>query len=121
MKKQIKNYSNAGIQKRIQSLQLTKTWKTLKEEMGYPSKGSSYPDLKSDTLIAKTDQNKLNQFAGKLKSVTISLSRHEQVCLARLRFERYPSHNRDGRSISRNIASLNILVHDVINLLYYEH
>ena len=44
---------------------------------------------------------------------TISLSRHEQVCLMRLRFERS-----DGRSISRNIASLNILVHDVINLLY---
>ena len=46
----------------------------------------------------------------------ISLSRHEQVCLMRLRFE--PD---DGRSISRNVASLNILVHDVINLLYYEH
>ena len=40
---------------------------------------------------------------------TISLSRHEQVCLMRLRFERYFSHHR---------ASLNILVHDVINLLY---
>ena len=26
----------------------------------------------------------------------------------------------DGRSISPNVASLNILVHDVINLLYYE-
>ena len=25
----------------------------------------------------------------------------------------------DGRSISRNIASLNILVHNMINLLYY--
>ena len=51
---------------------------------------------------------------------TISLSRHEQVCLMRLRFERYFSHHRvyDGRSISRNVASLNILVHDVINLLY---
>ena len=50
---------------------------------------------------------------------TISLSRHEQVCLMRLRFERYFSHHRanDGRSISRNVASLNILVHDVINLL----
>ena len=48
---------------------------------------------------------------------TISLSRHEQVCLMRLRFERYFSHHRadDGRSISRNVASLNILVHDVIN------
>ena len=27
----------------------------------------------------------------------------------------------DGRSISRNVASLNILVHDMINLVYYEH
>ena len=47
-----------------------------------------------------------------LRLNTISLSRHEQVCLMR------PD---DGRSISRNVASLNILVHDVINLLYYEH
>ena len=54
-----------------------------------------------------------------------SLSRHEQVCLKRLRFERYysimgPSPN-DGRSISQNVALLNvallnILVHDVVNL-----
>ena len=49
----------------------------------------------------------------------ISSSRHEQLCLMRLRFERYLSHHR--RSISRNGASLNILVHDVMNLLYYEH
>ena len=27
----------------------------------------------------------------------------------------------DGRSISRNVSHLNILVHDVINLLYYEY
>ena len=27
----------------------------------------------------------------------------------------------DGRSISRNVAELNILVHDVITLLYYEY
>ena len=27
----------------------------------------------------------------------------------------------DGGSISGNAASLNILVHDVINLLYYDH
>ena len=27
----------------------------------------------------------------------------------------------DGRSISQNVASLHILVHDVINFLYYEH
>ena len=53
---------------------------------------------------------------------TISLSRHEQVCLMRLCFERYFSHHREillPSSISRNVASLNILVHDVINLLCY--
>ena len=27
----------------------------------------------------------------------------------------------DGRSISRNVASLNILVYDLMNLLHYEH
>lgn len=27
----------------------------------------------------------------------------------------------DGRSTSRKIASLNIIVHDAINLLLYEH
>ena len=37
--------------------------------MGYPSKKSSYTDLKSDTSIAKTDQDKWNQFAEQLKSV----------------------------------------------------
>ena len=54
---------------------------------------------------------------------TIRLSRHEQVCLSGLRFDRYFSHHRanDARSISRNVAHLNILVHDVINLLYYEY
>ena len=49
-------------------------------------------------------------------------TRHEQVCLMGLRFERYFSHRRpDDGSISRDVALLNILVHDVINLLYYEH
>ena len=37
--------------------------------MGYPSKGSSYPDLKSDNSIAKTDQDKLKKFAEQLKAV----------------------------------------------------
>ena len=47
---------------------------------------------------------------------TIGLSRHEQVCLSGLHSERYFSHHRpdDGRSISRNVAHLNILVHGVI-------
>ena len=46
----------------------------------------------------------------------ISLSRHEQVCLMRLRIERYILMMREA-----SLASLNILVPDVINLLYYEH
>ena len=39
----------------------------------------------------------------------ISLSRNEQVCLSGQHFER-PD---DGRSISRNVAHLNIVFHDV--------
>ena len=56
----------------IQSLQLSnnpKSWRTPKGEMGYPSKGNSYPNLKNNTSIAKTGQNKLKQFAEQLKSV----------------------------------------------------
>ena len=41
---------------------------------------------------------------------TISLSRREQVILSGLRFERYFSHQ----------THLNLLAHDVINLLYYK-
>ena len=53
---------------------------------------------------------------------TVSLPRHEQVCLISLRCEKYfCRHPDDGRSISPNITSLNILVHKVLNLLYYEH
>ena len=37
--------------------------------MGYPNKGSSYPDLKNDTLAVKTDGDKLKLFAEQLKSV----------------------------------------------------
>ena len=47
---------------------------------------------------------------------TISLSCHEQVCLSGLQSFTFPD---DGRSISRNVAHLNILVHDMINLLYH--
>ena len=31
------------------------------------------------------------------------------------------SSGNDGRSISQNVASLNIICHDVINILHYEH
>ena len=45
------------------------------------------------------------------------ISRYEQVCFSGLRFERYFSHHRE--KFSRNVAHLNILVHNMINLLYY--
>ena len=50
----------------------------------------------------------------------ISLSLLQQVCLMRLYFERYFSHDFGG-IISPILASLNTLAHDVINVLYYEH
>ena len=37
--------------------------------MRYPNKASSYPDLKNDTSIAKTDGDHLKLFAEQLKSV----------------------------------------------------
>ena len=40
--------------------------------MGYSSKASSYPDLKSGTSITKTDGDKLKLFAEQLKSVFAS-------------------------------------------------
>ena len=72
IKEQIKSHRSAGIKKRIQSLQLSndlKSLRTLNKEMDYSSKGSSYTDLKYGTPIAKTDQDKLKQFAEQLKSV----------------------------------------------------
>ena len=71
-----------------------------------------------DEIIAIRQLNIRKNIFAYLFSVhnTISLSRHEQVCLMRLRFTRFTSLE---RSISRNVASLNTLVHDVINLLYY--
>ena len=57
IKQQIKNHRTTDIQNRIQSLQLNndpKGWRTLKKEMGYPSKGSSYPDLEN-TSIAEVE------------------------------------------------------------------
>ena len=71
-KKQIKSHRATDIQNRIQSLQLNndpRSWRTLKKEMGYPNKASSYPDLKNGTSIAKTDRDNLKLFAEQLKSV----------------------------------------------------
>ena len=71
-KKQIKSHRVTDIQNRIQSLQLNndpKSWRTLKKEMGYPNKESSYPDLKNSSSIAKTDGNTLKLFAEQLKSM----------------------------------------------------
>ena len=73
IKKLIKSHRATDIQNRIQSLQLNndpKSWKTLKKEVGYPNKRSSNnPDLKNDTLTAKTDGDKLKLFTEQLKSV----------------------------------------------------
>ena len=71
-KKQIKSHRVTDIQNRIQSLQLNndpKSWRTLKKEMGYPNKESSYPDLKNGSSIVKTDGDKLKLFAEQLKSM----------------------------------------------------
>ena len=72
IEKLIKSHRATDIQNRIQTLQLNndpKGWRTLKKEMGYPNKGSSYRDLKNDRSIVKTDRDKLKQFAEQLKSV----------------------------------------------------
>ena len=72
IKKQIKSHRNVDVQKIIQNLQLSKdmkNWGTLKKEMGFSSKESSFPDLQSDTSIARTDQDKVKQFAEQMKSV----------------------------------------------------
>ena len=44
--------------------------------MGYPNKGSSYPDLKNDTSIAKTDGDKLKLLAEQLKSASATKMTH---------------------------------------------
>ena len=81
----------------------------------------------SDNIFPRNTLKKIREnycsFGKDFIHYLISLSRHEQVCLSGLRFERYFAHHRpdDGRSISRNVAHLNILVHDVTNLLYYEY
>ena len=65
-----------------------------------------------------------------LRFCIISLSRQEQVCLMKLHFWRYFSHHQATKKImshtslqiiSRNIASVKIFVHDVIQLVYCEH
>ena len=44
---------------------------------------------------------KLSEHMNKFYLNTMSLSRHEQVCLMRLRFERYFSHHRDDDHMAR--------------------
>ena len=61
IKKQIKTHRSADIKKRIQSFQISndsKSWRTLKKEMGYPSKWSSYPSQKIALRLQK--QIKIN-------------------------------------------------------------
>ena len=69
IKQEIKIHRTINTQNRIQSLQLNndpKSWRTLNKEMGYPSKGSSYPDLTSGATMAKRDGDKLKLFAEQL-------------------------------------------------------
>ena len=69
IKQEIKIHRSINTQNRIQSLQLNndpKSWRTPNKEMGYPSKGSSYPDLTSGTTMAKRDGDKLKLFAEQL-------------------------------------------------------
>ena len=56
------------------------------------------------------------------KNSLFSLFFMQLVFLIRLRFDIYFSHHSsdDGRSISRNVDSLNTFVHNMIILLYYE-
>ena len=54
---------------------------------------------------------------------TISLSRHEKVCLRRLRFERYFSHHR-ASMMGQVSLETHLLKHTCswrVNLLYYEY
>ena len=71
IEKLIKNHRTTDLQKRIQNLKLnheTKSWRSLKKEMGFLEKGSSYTDLKNNTTTAKTDRDKLKHFSEQLKS-----------------------------------------------------
>ena len=71
--------------------------------------------------VCVTKWIKVNKLLNGQYSVSKNI-RFKTPLLSRLRFERYFSHHPDdGRSISWNLAYLNILVHDVINLLYYEY
>ena len=51
--------------------------------------------------------------------ITSQVTSHEQVILMRLRLKDDSLAN-DGRSIFRNVSSLNLLLHDVISI-YYEN
>ena len=67
------NVISKKTKKQIKSLlQLSndpKSWRTLKKEMGYPNKESSYSDLKNGSSISKTDGDKLKLFVEQLKSM----------------------------------------------------
>ena len=68
--------------------------------------------------------NKLKEFSEFTEVMILSeLNNIAEQKIIAAKFGRYFSHHRlnDKRSISRNVASLNRLVRDVINLFYYEH
>ena len=85
--KQIKNNQTTGLQDRIQNLKLNndtkKSWRTLKNEMGFLDKESTYLDLKNITLTAKTDTDKLKLFEEQMKSVLATKTELKNKNLAR--------------------------------------
>ena len=72
-----------------------------------------------NTLNSRTNEFNRFKFTDKLNLKnpnTISLSRHEQVCLMRLRFERYFSHHRASeifllKNPTNNIALANLSIY----------
>ena len=84
-----------------------------------------YGGIKPKALVySKMLQKYRNLFSYYLtfSSLTFSSKTIQTIDLAYVKiFERYFSHHHpdDGRGISQNVAHVNILVHDVINLLYY--
>ena len=68
--------------------------------------------------LHRNSYSQLHLFSIIAWSSILSLSRHDQLSLMRLSFVRCFYHYR--KEISQNVASLNLLIHDVINLLYYK-
>ena len=84
-----------------------------------PCVSRKFHDNSSIITLHKFNNTVFSSYKGFSSHVTSWTS----TCLMRLRSEEYISHYRadDGRSVSQNVAPLNIFVHDLRNLLCYEH